>query len=151
MHEAAHSLYVKHVYNGAVAETFWGDALLGQIVLLQWKRGLTAQLNVYINLPRQQKQQWGRPVAGAALKANAVEADAVDSAITMEADSSRTADRGATAAITSQVELLLTDVSMALAALVATMAEAGETENALVLCVALPGTKPSSALKRVKH
>jgi hypothetical protein len=28
-HEAAHSLYVKHVYNGAVAETFLGDALFG--------------------------------------------------------------------------------------------------------------------------
>jgi hypothetical protein len=27
VHEAAHSLYVKHVYNGAVAETFLGDAL----------------------------------------------------------------------------------------------------------------------------
>ncbi len=40
---------------------------------------------------------------------------------------------------------------MALAALAATMAEAGVTENALVLFVALLGTKPSSALKRVKH
>jgi hypothetical protein len=30
VHEAAHSsLYVKHVYNGAVAETFWGDDLFG--------------------------------------------------------------------------------------------------------------------------
>jgi hypothetical protein len=29
VHEAAHSLYVKHVYNGAVAETFVGDALFG--------------------------------------------------------------------------------------------------------------------------
>ncbi len=29
VHEAAHSLYVKHVYNGAVAETFLGDALFG--------------------------------------------------------------------------------------------------------------------------
>ncbi len=29
VHEAAHSLYVKHVYNGAIAETFWGDALFG--------------------------------------------------------------------------------------------------------------------------
>ena len=27
VHEAAHSLYVKHVYNGAVAENFLGDAL----------------------------------------------------------------------------------------------------------------------------
>ena len=27
VHEAAHSLYIKHVYNGAVAETFLGDAL----------------------------------------------------------------------------------------------------------------------------
>jgi len=29
VHEAAHSLYVKHVYNGTVAETFLGDALFG--------------------------------------------------------------------------------------------------------------------------
>jgi hypothetical protein len=29
VHEQAHSLYVKHVYNGAVAETFVGDALFG--------------------------------------------------------------------------------------------------------------------------
>jgi hypothetical protein len=29
VHEATHSLYVKHVYNGADAETFWGDALFG--------------------------------------------------------------------------------------------------------------------------
>ena len=29
VHEATHSLYVKHVYNGAVAETFLGDALFG--------------------------------------------------------------------------------------------------------------------------
>jgi hypothetical protein len=29
VHEAAHSLYVKHVYNGVVAENFLGDALFG--------------------------------------------------------------------------------------------------------------------------
>ena len=29
VHETAHSLYVKHVYNGAVAEIFWGGALFG--------------------------------------------------------------------------------------------------------------------------
>jgi hypothetical protein len=29
VHLAGHSLYVKHVYNGAVAETFLGDALFG--------------------------------------------------------------------------------------------------------------------------
>ena len=29
VHEAAHSLYVKHAYNGAAAETFLGDALFG--------------------------------------------------------------------------------------------------------------------------
>ncbi len=29
VHEAAHSLCVKHVYNGAAAETFLGDALFG--------------------------------------------------------------------------------------------------------------------------
>ena len=29
VHEAAHSLYVKHVYNGAVAETFLGDIVFG--------------------------------------------------------------------------------------------------------------------------
>ncbi len=29
VHESAHSLYIKHVYNGAVAETFLGDALFG--------------------------------------------------------------------------------------------------------------------------
>jgi hypothetical protein len=29
VHEAAYSLYVKYVYNGAVAETFSGDALFG--------------------------------------------------------------------------------------------------------------------------
>ncbi len=29
VHEAAHSLYVNHVYNGAVAETLLGDALFG--------------------------------------------------------------------------------------------------------------------------
>jgi hypothetical protein len=27
--EASHSLYIKHVYNGAVGETFLGDALFG--------------------------------------------------------------------------------------------------------------------------
>ena len=30
VHEAAHSLYIKHVYNGAVADTFLGDDLLGR-------------------------------------------------------------------------------------------------------------------------
>ncbi len=29
VHETDHSLYVKHVYNGTVAETFLGDALFG--------------------------------------------------------------------------------------------------------------------------
>jgi hypothetical protein len=29
VHESAHSLYAKHVYNGVVVETFWGDALFG--------------------------------------------------------------------------------------------------------------------------
>jgi hypothetical protein len=29
VYEAAHSLYIKHVYNGAVARTFLGDALFG--------------------------------------------------------------------------------------------------------------------------
>ena len=29
VHEAAHSVYVKHVYNGTVAETFLGDELFG--------------------------------------------------------------------------------------------------------------------------
>jgi len=29
VHEPAHSLYVKHVYNGAVAKNFLGDALFG--------------------------------------------------------------------------------------------------------------------------
>jgi hypothetical protein len=29
VHEVAHSLYIKHVYIGAVAETFLGDALFG--------------------------------------------------------------------------------------------------------------------------
>jgi hypothetical protein len=35
MHEAAHSLYVKHVYNGAIAETFLGDALFGANITIQ--------------------------------------------------------------------------------------------------------------------
>ncbi len=42
-HEAAHSLCVKHVYNGAVAETFWGVLYLGQTELFQLKKGLTTQ------------------------------------------------------------------------------------------------------------
>jgi hypothetical protein len=29
VHEAAHSIYIKHVYNGTVADTFLGDELLG--------------------------------------------------------------------------------------------------------------------------
>jgi len=29
VHEATHSLYIKHVYNGAVADTFLGDDLFG--------------------------------------------------------------------------------------------------------------------------
>ena len=29
VHEATHSLYIKHVYNGVVAETYLGDALFG--------------------------------------------------------------------------------------------------------------------------
>jgi hypothetical protein len=28
VHEAAHSLYVKHVFNGAVAETFFGGCFI---------------------------------------------------------------------------------------------------------------------------
>ena len=112
---------------------------------------MTTQLNVYRNSPRQQKQQWGSPVAGAALQADAVESDAVVSTITMEADNNRTTNRGTTTSITSQVELLHFDVKMVLAALVAAMAEAGATENAFVLFVALPGTKPNSAPKRLKH
>ena len=75
----------------------------------------------------------------------------MDSAITMEAESNSTTDMETTTTTTCQGEHLLTDVSMALATLVATMAEAGATENALVLFVVLPGIKPSSALKRAKH
>ena len=75
----------------------------------------------------------------------------MDSAITMEAVSIRTSDRGTTTTITSPGELLLLDVTMVLAAFVAAMAEAGTMENALVLFVALPGTKPSSTLKRATH
>jgi len=29
VHEAAHSVYIKHVYNGIVADTFLGDKLFG--------------------------------------------------------------------------------------------------------------------------
>jgi hypothetical protein len=29
VHEAAHAVYLKHVYNNTVAETFLGDELLG--------------------------------------------------------------------------------------------------------------------------
>ena len=35
VHEAAHSLYVKHVYNGAVAEIFLGDALFGADIIIR--------------------------------------------------------------------------------------------------------------------
>ena len=123
---------------------------MGQIVLFQGKRESIAQSNVFRNSPRQQHQLWGSPVAGVSLHADAVKADAVDSSITMEEDNNRTSDKGTTTAITSQGELLLLDVTTVLAALVATMAETGAMENALVLFVALPCTKPSSALKRVK-
>jgi hypothetical protein len=75
----------------------------------------------------------------------------VDLAITTEGDNSLTTDRETTIATTGQGELLLMDVSMALAVLVATMMGAGATESALALFAALPGIKPSNALKRVKH
>ena len=123
---------------------------MGYFVLFQWKRGLTVQLNMSRSLPQQQKQQWGSPVAEAALQANVVEADAVDSVITTEGESSLTADRETTTTTTGQRELLHMDASMALAALVATMVEAGAMESALALFAALPGIKPSTALKRVK-
>ena len=75
----------------------------------------------------------------------------VDSVITMGADSSLTANMGTTTATTSLGDLLHLDATTVLVALVATMAEAAVTESALVSCVALPGTKPSSALRRAKH
>ena len=31
VHEAAHSMYIKHVYNNTVAETFLGDELFGAV------------------------------------------------------------------------------------------------------------------------
>jgi len=37
IHEAAHSLYIKHVYNGTVAETFLGDALFGVDITISAK------------------------------------------------------------------------------------------------------------------
>jgi hypothetical protein len=127
---------------------FWG-----QIVLFQWKKESTTQLNVYKNSPRQHKQQWGSPVAGATLQADAVEADAVVLAIKVEGLKTTAVQQtwGTTSAITCQVELLHLNVTMVLAAFVAAIAEAGATENAHFLFVALTGTKPSSAPKRVKH
>jgi len=37
VHESAHSVYLKHVYNRTVSETFWGDNLFGadRIILIE--------------------------------------------------------------------------------------------------------------------
>ena len=96
------------------------------------KRESTSELNGYRNSQRQHKQQWGSQVAGAALQADAAEVDVVNLAITMGVDINRSSDRGTTAAIPCRVEFLHLDVTTALAALVATVAEVAVTENALV-------------------
>jgi hypothetical protein len=124
---------------------------LGHTALFQWKRESTTQLNGCKNSQWQQKEEWGSQVAGATLQADAAEVDVVDSAITMGADNNRTTDRGTTTTITSRMDLLHLDVTAALAALVATMAKVVVTENALDSLMALPGTKPSSAIRRAKH
>ena len=75
----------------------------------------------------------------------------MDLAITMGVDISRSSNRGTTTTIPCRVEFIHLDVTTALAALVATIAEVVVTENALVSFVALPGIKPSTALRRAKH
>ena len=85
----------------------------------------------------------GSPVAGASLRADVVEVDVVDSTIIMGADNRNTIDMETTTTIACRGDLLHLDAIMAWAALV--------TENALVSFVALPGTKPSSALRQAKH
>ena len=118
---------------------------LGQTGLFQLRKGLTAQLNVCRNLRQQQKQQWGRPVAGAAARADAVVADAGDSVV---ADSSITAE--ISAVIIGQADLLHMAV-LGLAALeAATLAGDVATGNAHVSYVAPPVIKPNSALRPAK-
>ena len=75
----------------------------------------------------------------------------MDSTIIMGADNNSTTYRETTATIIGQGDLLPLNVTMALSALVATMAEVVVKEIALVLFVALPGTKRSSALRHAKH
>jgi hypothetical protein len=43
VHEAAHSVYINHFYNGIVADTFLGDGLFGQIAPFPLRTELTTQ------------------------------------------------------------------------------------------------------------
>ena len=101
------------------------------------------------NSPRRQNEQWGIPVAGAALHANAVEEDVVDSAIIIGASNSSTTDKEITAAITCRVDLRHLDATMGRATLVATtLVGVAVIASALVSFVAPPGIKPNSALRQ---
>ena len=102
------------------------------------------------SLPRQQKQQLGSPVAGAALQADAVGADAGDPAVTMVAEDNNSITETTAATTGREVppHLVATTVLAALAATI--LVEVVVTESALASFAALPGIKPNSALRQVK-
>jgi hypothetical protein len=78
-----------------------------------------------------------------------VEVDVVDFIIIAGADNNGTTNRATTSTITCPVDLQLLDASMETSTLVATMEEVAAMVGALVLYAALPGTRPSSALRQV--
>ena len=88
---------------------------------------------------------------GASLQADAAVVDVVVTIIITGANISSTTDRVNTTAITCRADPQLLDVTMARADFVAAMEEVVVMASALVLFAALPGTKPSSALRQVKH
>jgi len=75
----------------------------------------------------------------------------VDKVIITGTNISNTTDKATTTSISCRVDLHLWDATMALAAMVATMEEVAVMESVLILFAALPGTKPSSALRHAKH
>ena len=92
----------------------------------------------------------GSPGVGAALQADAVVADAGDPATTMGADNSSITET--TAATTCQEVPPHSVVTMVLAALAAAILAGGAvTESALASFAALPGIRPNSAVRQVKH
>ncbi len=72
MHELAHSVYHKHVYNGTVTETFFGDNLFGAARTIPIEERVDIDFKGFKNYLHELKEQWVRLVAVVLQQSSAV-------------------------------------------------------------------------------